>query len=87
MDNNTDYNYSSAGFDGFLMRSIDKTPQVNLADPGPQTTAIRYDSSQVSGMLGNALQIGNIKLDGVAGRISVYDSNGNESIRIGSLDG
>lgn len=81
-----DYNYTSAGFDGFLSRSIDKTPQVNLSDQGPVSTAIRYDSAQVSGMLGNVLQIGSINLDGVKGRISIFDSNGNETVRIGELD-
>ena len=58
MQDNTDYNYTSAGFDGFLSRSIDKTPQVNLSDQGPVSTAVAFDRTQVSGMLGNTLQIG-----------------------------
>lgn len=83
---NTDYTYTSAGFDGFLMRSIDKTPQVNLNDPGPVSKSIAFDRTQASGMLGNILQIGNINLDGVKGRVSIFDSNGNETVRIGELD-
>ena len=83
---NNDYTYEDSGFDGFLSRSIDNTSQTNLNDPGPPTTAIRYDSAQVSGMLGNTLQIGSINLDGVKGRISIFDGE-NEIIRIGELDG
>lgn len=82
-----DYNYESSGFDGFLSRSIDDLTQVTLDSPGPQTTAIPFDRGQQSGSFGNSITIGNIKLDGVAGRISVYDDNSNEVVRIGSLDG
>lgn len=56
------YDYTAAGFDGFLSRSIDNTPRVNLASQGPQSTAIRYDDAQVSGMLGDTLQIGGVRI-------------------------
>lgn len=79
--------YLDSGFDAFLSRSIDDLSQVNLDSQGPQTTAMRYDSAQVSGSLGNTLQIGKVHIDGVSGRISVFDDNGNETIRIGELDG
>lgn len=79
-----DYDYTRSGLDGFLMRSIDKTPQVNLNDPGPQTTAIKYDTAQVSGFLGNTLQVGSVHIDGVNGRISIFDGD-NEVVRIGEL--
>lgn len=81
-----EYSYLDAGFDGFLSRSIDDLTQVNLDSQGPQTTQIRYDSAGVSGSLGNTLQIGKIRIDGVKGRISVFDDGGNENIRIGELD-
>ena len=83
---NNDYNYESSGFDGFLSRSVDDLTQTNLDSGGPQTTQIRYDGSQVSGMLGDTLQIGKVHIDGVKGRVSVYDDSGNETIRIGELD-
>jgi hypothetical protein len=79
------YDYTTAGFDGFLSRSVDNTPRINLAAQGPNSTAIRYDASQVSGSLGNTLQIGGILIDGVSGRISIY-SDDNEVVRIGNLD-
>lgn len=82
-----DYSYLDAGFDPFLSRSIDNLSQVNLDSQGPATTQIAYDRSGVSGSLGNILQIGKIQIDGVKGRISVYDDSGNENIRIGELDG
>ena len=58
-----DYDYTTSGFDGFLSRSVDDLSQANLDSAGPQTTAMRYDSAQVSGMLGDTLQIGNVKIN------------------------
>lgn len=58
-----DYDYTTAGFDGFLSRSIDDLSQVNLDSPGPVSTAVRYDGAQVSGMLGDSLQIGGVRLN------------------------
>lgn len=85
-DNRDDeYSYTDAGFDSFLSRSIDNTPRVNLDSQGLVSTAIRYDSAQVSGMLGDTLTIGKIRLDGATGRISVVDENEVETVRIGDL--
>ena len=58
-----DFNYETDGLDGFLSRSIDSLSQVNLDSQGPQGKAIRYDDAQVSGMLGDTLQIGNVKIN------------------------
>lgn len=77
-----DYNYESAGFDGFLSRSIDNLAQVTLDSPGPQTTAIPFDRGQQSGSLGNTIQIGHIKLDGAQGRITMDDGS-NDFLLIG----
>lgn len=82
-----DYTYISSGFDGFMSRSIDDLPQVNLDSPGPTSTAIPFDRGQQSGSLGNAIQIGSITLDGVKGRISITDDSGNVVVLIGELDG
>lgn len=71
------YSYEDAGFDGFLSRSIDNLSRVNLASQGPQSTAIRYDSAQVSGMLGDTLRIGNINMEGANNRIILSDDNTN----------
>lgn len=79
------YDYETAGFDNFLSRSIENNPQVSLNSPAPVNNAIAFDRSQSSGALGDVISIGNIKLDGVTGRISVFDASGNEVVRIGDL--
>ena len=56
-----DYNYETSGFDGFLSRGPE--PMMNLHSQGPSTTQIRYDSTQVSGMLGDTLQIGGVRIE------------------------
>lgn len=86
MDDGTVYDYTTAGFDKFFSRSVDNIAQANLDSQGPVAIAQRFDDTQVSGALGNVLSLGNITIDGVKGRISVYDDNRNETIRIGELD-
>ena len=56
------YSYLDAGFDAFLSRSIDSLTQSNLDSTGPQTTAIRYDSSQLSGFVGDTITIGSVRI-------------------------
>lgn len=70
-----DYDYAAAGFDGFLSRSVDNLPRVNLDGQGPQSTAQAFDRTQVTGSLGDTLQIGGIKLNGSEGNIIVNDGN------------
>jgi hypothetical protein len=72
--------YTNEGFDNFLSRSIDDLSQANLSATGPQTNSMRYDSSQISGMLGDTLQIGKIRLENT--RIIVNDGN-NDFLLIG----
>ena len=55
--------YTDSGFDGFLSRSVDDNPRVNLDSRGPVSTQMSFDRSQVSGMLGDTLQIGGIRLE------------------------
>lgn len=57
------YSYTSAGFDGFMSRSVDDLTQANLDSTGPVSTAVRYDSAQISGMLGDTLQIGLVRIE------------------------
>lgn len=63
------YDYSNAGLDSFLSRSIDDISQVNLDSTGPRSSAIRYDDSQQSGMMGDMIRIGKITLNGQDGNI------------------
>lgn len=83
-----DYDYESAGFDSFLTRSIDsQSGNLTLAsseDIG-YSRQVNYDQNQVTGSLGDTLQIGNIQINGVEGRISIFDGDQNEVVRIGSL--
>ena len=81
-----DYDYETAGFDPFLSRSIDQVG-ATLADSENMNYSrqMNFDQQQVSGSLGDVLRVGNIQLDGVQGRISVYDGDNNEVVRIGSL--
>lgn len=88
---NDDYDYSNAGFDSFMSRSIDDTggqAQATTLDDQQPTSSneMNYDSAQQSGSMGNTLQLGKIKLDGDNGRISTFDDDGNEVVRIGKLD-
>lgn len=78
--------YTDSGFDNFLSRSVDNLSQVNLDSQGPQTTQLAYDRAQVSGMLGDTLQIGRIRINGADGNIVLPDENNNRLL-LGSQDG
>jgi hypothetical protein len=73
-----EYSYETAGFDSFLSRSVDDLSQLNLDSSGPQTNTIRYDSSQVSGMLGDTLQVGQVHINRT--NITFSDDNNNRLI-------
>lgn len=79
---NQDYDYTTSGFNDFLSRSIDGGIGQAQAAPVRQ---VNFDQSQISGSLGDHLRIGSIDLDGTTGRISIFDENENEVVRIGDL--
>jgi hypothetical protein len=78
------YDYTQAGFDNFLTRSIDNTGSTGTAATSRQ---LNFDSMQTSGSLGNLLKVGNITLDGIKGQIYATDDAGNIFFIIGELDG
>ena len=81
------YSYSDAGFDDFFSRSVDGLSQANLDSQGPQTTAIKYDSAQISGRVSDTIQLGtSIRLSGVDENIVLNDGN-NDRLLIGRQDG
>lgn len=80
------YSYQDSGFDKFLSRSIDDLSQSNLSVGGPVSNSIAYDRNQVSGQLGDTLQIGSIRLNGSDQNIILSDSN-NVRLLIGRQDG
>lgn len=76
--------YSDSGFDGFLSRSVDDIAQSNLDSPGPLGTQMSFDRSQVSGFMGDTLQIGKTHInntnitvdDGSNTRVVIGDDGG-----------
>lgn len=88
--NTKQYDYISAGFSPFLTRSIDDVGGLNLDGStdiaNVSTREINYDQSQMTGSYGSIAQFGNVQIDGVKGRVSIYDDNGNEVLRLGELD-
>ena len=85
MDNGT-YDYTTAGLDGFLSRSIDDVNQASLNSPGPANNAIAFDRASVTGPLGDTLRLGGILIDGAGERIIMNDGN-NDRLLIGKQDG
>lgn len=80
--NDGQYDLSDSGFDGFLTRSVENNPQVNLDSPSPPNNAIAFDRNQVTGALGDTLRLGNIFLDGSSSRIIMNDGT-NDVLLIG----
>lgn len=85
MAKESSYNYEDAGFDKFLDRSIDSAGVSNLDNQPNPVRQMNYEQAQVSGSLGDRLQIGSIVIDGVGRRISIFDDNGREAVTIGDL--
>lgn len=81
---NNDYTYENAGFDSFLSRSIDNLPRANLDAPGPTSTAIRYDSAQLSGFIGDTIQIGSVRITQTA---IIMNDGSNDVLLIGDDNG
>jgi hypothetical protein len=81
------YDYNTAGFDKFFVRNhtgpVNQSADVTMVPP---STAIPFDRGQQSGSFGNIVRFGNVFIDGVKGRISIYDENQREVARIGELD-
>lgn len=70
-----DYDYTAAGFDNFLSRSIDQAPQANLNSPAPASQAVRLDAVQMTGAIGDNMRIGKITINGAAGNITANDGS------------
>ena len=83
-----DYNYSDSGLDSFMSRSIDGVSAPNLdrliLNMPLWARQLPYDTVQTTGQLGDNLTLGNITIDGVAGRISVSDGT-NTRVIIGNF--
>lgn len=78
-----DYDYTKIGFNGFLERSIDNLSQVNLDSQGPQSMSLPYDRMQVSGRLGDTIQIGGVRIE----KDAIIMNDGNNDFLIIGEDG
>lgn len=78
------YTYEEAGYDPFLTRSIDGGSSVSSEGEG-SSRQLNLEQSQISGQLGDSITVGNISINGNEERISVFDGDGNEVVRIGRL--
>lgn len=84
---NLPYTYEDAGFNNFLLRSIDSGSPTTLqqAENSRPRRDINFDQSGISGALGDRIAIGSVTIDGVNGRITITDENAAEVVRIGNL--
>ena len=90
--NNKPYTYAEAGFNGFLRRSIGSKATTGSLREMSRTTApptqLNFDNMQVSGSLGDTLEIGRILLNGADGQIDLRaDASDDVVVRIGELNG
>lgn len=58
-----DYDYTDAGLDSFLSRSIDNLNQSNLDAGGPQSATVAYDRFQFDGKAAAPYRIGQARID------------------------
>lgn len=82
------YDYTQAGFNGFLSRSKKANPlAMSLGDGASQGSGgtINLDRQQIGGSLGNILPLGRIILDGVTGRIRIQDEHQVDTTWLGNL--
>jgi len=85
---NPKYDYTTAGFNGFLSRSTKSNPlAMTLNDQTGQGSGstINLDRVQINGALGNLLSLGRITIDGINGRIVVSDENDVQTAWLGNL--
>lgn len=76
------YDYTTAGFDAFLSRSVDDLAQTNLDSGGPVSQSVAFDRNQISGMLGDTFTVGNININGAEGNIIISDGQ-NDRLLLG----
>lgn len=89
--NTGDYDMTAAGFDGFMSRSIDSTPELNLDSVVPPNNALPFDRTQITGSQGDTFNMGGISMaakDNAItlndGQLIVNDASTNSSINASS---
>ena len=89
MKPNDRYNYSNAGFNNFLVRSMKSNPvAANIASGIAVGSGkpMNVDLQAMFGALGNKIEMGRLVLDGVNGRVIPLDENGEETGWIGNIE-
>lgn len=92
MAQNNKPTYADSGYNGFLRRTISSDPKAStlsqLARNAGRGNILNFDNAQVSGSLGDTLEVGKILIDGSVGdgRIDGHDDNNNTVWRLGDLE-
>ena len=91
-DRSKPYTYAEAGFNGFLRRTLSSRQTTGtLRDMSRTTTPpsqLNFDNMQVSGSLGDTVEIGRILLNGADGQIDLRaDASDDVVVRLGELNG
>lgn len=93
------YDYSNSGImGGFISRSIDDVSWENTLDAhlntlnnvplaAPQSTAQNFDATQVTGSMGNTLQVGSVNINGSDGNITLANGGVTQMVLGQSTDG
>ena len=93
MASNSNKSYLDRGFNGFLRRTIASDPTARtlsqMARNAGRGNSLNFDTMQVSGSLGDTLEVGKILIDGATGdgRLDGHDDSGNTVWRLGDLEG
>ena len=91
--NSRPYTYMEAGFNSFLRRTLSSDQSSgtlrDMARGSSRPSAINFDNMQVSGALGDTIEVGKILIDGSTGngRIDGRDDNTQTVWRLGDLEG
>ena len=84
------YSYIDAGFNGFFRRTLASNPSASTLNQrdtmNRRDQGLNMDQRQVTGFLGDVLQVGSITIDGKTGTVKGFDDNKNEVWRWGPLD-
>lgn len=67
------YDLTDAGFDGFLSRSVDQTPAINLDSVQPANNALPFDRTQVTGSQGDTYNLGGISMSAQDNAMTLND--------------
>jgi len=89
--NNRAYTYEDAGFNGFMRRTLNSNINngslSQMARNSTTMSSLNFDNLQVSGSLGDTLEIGRILLNGADGQIDVRDEDSSDVVvRIGEIN-